>query len=68
LAVASFYYWRRKLEPACGPAVEFIPVTIAPEAAHGDPGVLVRLESGVTLVLAKDFDEATLRRAIGALR
>lgn len=68
LSEASFYYWRRKLELASSAAVEFIPVTIAPEVESGDAGIWVRLGSGVTLVLAKDFDEATLRRAVVALR
>lgn len=68
LSEANFYYWRRKLETEAGTAMEFIPVTISPEVNSGDAGVWVRLGSGLTLVLAKDFDEATLRRAVVALR
>ncbi len=60
----SFYSWRRRLSEST-PAAGF--VELLTEAAAPSAGVTLQWQ-GASLHLAKDFDEATLLRALRLLR
>ena len=71
IAAHRLYWERRKARALSGAAehtaAEFREVVVADRATHPAEPLELRLPSGVSIAVSRDFDEVTLRRLLGLL-